>query len=66
MSTRTHVAGDQPVDPFSPHLFRAEREIDHSHSIPVDLFTLYIFNNIQLPPNALEDAGHRVRLATAR
>jgi hypothetical protein len=66
MSTRTHGNGDQPVGPFSRHLFQAERKIAHSHSIPIDLFTLYIFNNIQLPPNALEDAGRRVRFATAR
>jgi hypothetical protein len=66
MSTRTHGAAYQPVGPFSRRQFQAERKIAHWHSIPIDLFTLYIFNNMQLPPNALEEAGRRVRLAADR
>ena len=66
MSTPNHGAADQPVGPFSRRRFRAERRIAHWHAIPIDLFTLYIFNNIQLSPNALEEAGRRVKLATAR
>lgn len=66
MSTRTHAAPDQPGRPFSGRQFQAERTIAHWHSLPIDLFTLYIFNNIQLPPNALEEAGRHVRLATDR
>jgi hypothetical protein len=66
MSTRTHGAGHQPVGPFSRRQFQAERKIVHWHSIPIDLFTLYLFNNIQLPPNALEEAERRMRLATDR
>jgi hypothetical protein len=66
MSTRTHGAANQPVGPFSRRQFQVARRIAHWHSIPIDLFTLYIFNNIQLPPNALEEAGRHVMLATHR
>lgn len=66
MSTRTHGAADQPVRPSSRRQFQEKRRIAHWQTIPIDLFTLYIFNNIQLPPNALEEAGRRVRLATVR
>jgi len=66
MSTRIRGAADQPVAPFSRRQFQAERKIAHWHSIPIDLFTLYIFNNIQLPPKALEEAGRHVRLAMDR
>ena len=66
MSTRTHGAADQLAGPFSRRQFRAQRKIAHWRSTPIDLFTLYIFSNIQLPPNALEEAGRRVRLAMDR
>jgi hypothetical protein len=66
MSTRSHDAADQPIGPFSRRQFQAEKKTAHWHSIPIDLFTLYIFNNIQLPPDALEEAGRRVRLATVK
>jgi hypothetical protein len=66
MSTRTHGTADQSAGPFSRPQYRAERKIAHWRSIPIDLFTLYIFSNIQLPPNALEEVGRRVRLATDR
>jgi hypothetical protein len=66
MSTRSHDAADQPIGPFGRRQFQAEKKAAHWHSIPIDLFTLYIFNNIQLPPDALEEAGRRVRLATVK
>jgi hypothetical protein len=66
MSTRTHGAADQPVGPFSRRQFQAERKIAQWPLIPIDLFTLYVFNNIQLSPNALEEGGRRVRRATNR
>jgi hypothetical protein len=66
MSTRTHGAADQPVGLFSRRQFQAGRKIAQWPLIPIDLFTLYVFNNIQLPPNALGEAGHRMRLATDR
>jgi hypothetical protein len=66
MSTRTHSAAVQPVGPFSRRQFQAERKIAQWPLLPIDLFTLYVFNNIQLSPNALEEAGHRMRLATGK
>ena len=66
MSTRIQGAADQLVGPSNRRQFRAERKIAHWRSTPIDLFTLYIFSNIQLPPNALEEAGRRVRLSTDR
>lgn len=66
MPTGNLGAADQPVGPFSRSQFQEERKIANRQAIPIDLFTLYLFNNIQLSPNALEDAGRRVRLATAR
>ena len=65
-ATRNQGAADQPVGPFSRRRFQAERKIARWPAIPIDLFTLYLFNNIQLPPHALEEAGRRMRLATAR
>jgi hypothetical protein len=31
------------------------------HVMPIDHFMLYVLNNIQLTPHALEDAGHRLK-----
>jgi hypothetical protein len=31
------------------------------HSMPIDHFMLYVLNNIQLTPNALEHAGHSLQ-----
>jgi hypothetical protein len=66
MSTRTHGAADQPVGSFSRRQFQAESKIAQWPLIPIDLFTLYVFNNIQLSPNALEEGERRVRRATDR
>jgi hypothetical protein len=66
MSTRTHSAADHSIGPFSRRQFQAERKIAQWPVVPINLFTLYVFNNIQLSPNALEEAGHRMRLATGK
>jgi len=34
------------------------------HSMPIDHFMLYVLNNIQLTPNALEEARHNVKSLT--
>ena len=31
------------------------------HAMPIDHFMLYVLNNIQLTPNALEEAGQRLK-----
>jgi hypothetical protein len=31
------------------------------HTMPIDHFMLYVLNNIQLAPHALEDAGQQLR-----
>jgi hypothetical protein len=31
------------------------------HAMPIDHFMLYVLNNIQLTPHALEDAGQRLK-----
>jgi|SRR5580692_11529694 hypothetical protein len=35
------------------------------HSMPVDHFMLYVLNNIQLTPKALEEAGQKLRATSA-
>jgi hypothetical protein len=32
--------------------------------MPIDRFMLYVLNNIQLTPNALEEADHSLKAAT--
>jgi hypothetical protein len=39
----------------------AQRKGDSRRSMPLDHFMLYLLNNIQLTPRALEDAGQKLR-----
>jgi hypothetical protein len=36
----------------------------YRHAMPIDHFMLYVLNNIQLTPNALEDAGQQLKSRT--
>jgi hypothetical protein len=40
---------------------RAQKTSESRRSMPLDHFMLYVLNNIQLTPKALEDAGQRLR-----
>jgi hypothetical protein len=42
-----------------------QRKGDSRRSMPIDHFMLYLLNNIQLTPRALEDAGKRLSGASA-
>ena len=42
---------------FSGDRFAPEKTSKYRQSIPIDLFGLYILNNIQLSPNALKSAA---------
>ena len=42
-----------------------QRKGDARRSIPLDHFMLYLLNNIQLTPRALEDAGEKLRGSSA-
>jgi hypothetical protein len=42
-----------------------QRKGDSRRSMPLDHFMLYLMNNIQLTPRVLEDAGHKLRDASA-
>lgn len=42
-----------------------QRKADPRRSMPIDHFMLYLLNNIQLTPRALEDAGQRLRSTSA-
>ena len=35
------------------------------HAVPIDHFMLYVLNNIQLTPRALEEAGQRLKNTSA-
>lgn len=39
----------------------AEKTSPARHSMPIDHFMLYVLNNIQLTPNALEEAGRSLK-----
>jgi hypothetical protein len=40
---------------------KAPKTDTHRHAMPIDHFMLYVLNNIQLTPQALEVAGQRLR-----
>jgi hypothetical protein len=42
-----------------------QRKGDPRRSMPLDHFMLYLLNNIQLTPRALEDAGQKLRDTSA-
>lgn len=42
-----------------------QRKADPRRSMPLDHFMLYLLNNIQLTPRALEDAGQKLRGTSA-
>jgi hypothetical protein len=39
----------------------AEKTRGSRHTMPIDHFMLYVFNNIQLTPSALENAGRSLK-----
>jgi hypothetical protein len=39
----------------------AQRAGEHRRSMRIDAFMLYLLNNIQLTPNALEEAGRKLK-----
>jgi hypothetical protein len=43
----------------------AQKAGSSQHSMPIDHFMLYVLNNIQLTPRALEEAGQKMRATTA-
>jgi hypothetical protein len=43
---------------------KADKKSGPRHSMPIDQFMLYVLNNIQLTPNALEQAGRRLKRIT--
>jgi hypothetical protein len=55
-STSNHFIADQPGRLVSRRS-HAEKTIAPRRSMLIDHFMLYLLNNIQLPPNVLEQAG---------
>jgi hypothetical protein len=53
-SNQNHFAPGQPLDPFSMHRFDPTKARKHRQSMVIDLFGLYLLNNIQLSPNSLK------------
>jgi hypothetical protein len=43
----------------------AQKAGSSGHSMPIDHFMLYVLNNIQLTPKALEEAEQKMRATTA-
>ena len=43
---------------------KAEKVSAPRRSMPIDHFMLYVLNNIQLTPNALEEAGRSLKMTT--
>ena len=42
----------------------AQKAGSSRHSMPIDHFMLYLLNNIQLTPRALEEAGQKMKATT--
>lgn len=53
-SNQSHFAPGQPLEPFIVHRFDVEKASKHRQSMAIDLFGLYLLNNIQLSPNSLK------------
>jgi hypothetical protein len=63
-SIQNHFAASQPGGLFSKRRSHAETTIIPRHTRVIDHFMLYVLNNIQLPPNVLEEAGLSLKSAT--
>ena len=63
-STQNHFAASQPGGRFIKRRSHTETTIIPRHSRVIDHFTLYVLNNIQLPPNCLEEGGLSLQSAT--
>jgi hypothetical protein len=62
---QNHFTASQPEGLLSMRRSHAEAAIVPRRSMVIDYFVLYILNNIQLPPNVLEEAGLRLKSATS-
>jgi hypothetical protein len=51
----------EPIFHCSGCEVKAEKTSAPRHSMPIDHFMLYVLNNIQLTPNALEHAGRSLK-----
>jgi hypothetical protein len=47
------------------HCAGCEQKETHQHAMPIDHFMLYVLNNIQLSPTALEEARHTLKSLTS-
>jgi len=56
-SNQSHFAPDQPLEVFCGHRFGPETTSKDRQSMLIDLFGLYLLNNIQLSPNTLKGAA---------
>lgn len=64
-SIQNHFTASQPEGLLSKRRSHAEAAIVPRRSMVIDHFMLYVLNNIQLPPNVLEEALLSLKSATS-
>ena len=64
-SIQNHFTASQPEGLVSKRRSYAEAAIVPRRSMVIDHFMLYVLNNIQLPPNVLEQARLSLKSATS-
>ena len=64
-SIQNHFAASQPEELLGKRQSHTEASIVPRRSIAIDHFTLYLLNNIQLPPKVLEEARLSLQSATS-